>query len=370
MGRSCQLGFFARWKAKRELKKAIKRVKKHPSPMAAADLIEKYISVGQLDNAGLMAKQSLEYYPASPGIRESYRLFKKAKYQEEIRGLTQQIKERPNPSAYAMLAELYGEIGETDKTLDICREAIRKFPDYEGTYLIVGKIRYRRYREEGLPRDGTLAVEFFEKALKLNAKNYKTLMQLGELYLELGMPKKALDKFKAVQYFAPEDERARELLAYAEGQPPETVTDVEDRFKELKEKRDAENVERRTSRFSIEELEVKLNDFQVFEGLYAVVITTPNGRQLASRIEWEELNEETLRNAISSIFRGADDSALRMDIGGFEQGIISSQHYLLNVFKFENLVCAVAVSAQIRPEVVQAAVDSFIDECLYAPVGT
>ena len=116
-----ELGLFARWKAKRELNKAVKRVKKNPSSKATADLIDKYVAAGQLDNAALMAKQGQEFFPASPSIRESYRLFKKVKYQEEIRRLSLQIKERPNPSAFAMLAELYAEIGETDKTLDICR---------------------------------------------------------------------------------------------------------------------------------------------------------------------------------------------------------------------------------------------------------
>lgn len=363
------MGFFARWKAKRELKKAIKRVKKHPSPKAAGDLIEKYIATGQLENAALMAKQSLEYYPASPSIRESYRLFKKAKYQEEIRGLNQQLKDRPNPSAYAMLAELYGEIGETDKTLDICREAIRKFPDYEGTYLIVGKIRYRRYREEGLPRDGLLAVEFFEKALKLNAKNYKTLMQLGEIYLELSMPTKATEKFKSVLYFAPEDERAKELIAYAQTLQAEDSIDIDDQFKELKAQRDAQMVERRTSRFSIEELNAKLESFPPFPGLIAVVVTTSQGRKLASRIDAPQLDEEITRNAIGAIFNAADDSSLRMDIGGFEQGIISGQHYIMNIFKFENLVCAVLASSQVKPEMIQIAVDSFVDDYLYASVG-
>ena len=362
------MGFIARWKAKRELKKAIRRVKKHPSPKAAADLIEKYLVAGQLENATIMAKQSLEYYPASPSIQESYRLFKKSKYQGEIRKLTQQVKDRPNPSAYAMLAELYGEIGETDKTLDICRKAIRKFPDYEGTYLIVGKIRYRRYREEGLPRDGMLAVEFFEKALKLNAKNYKTLMQLGEIYLELGMPVKAVEKFKGVLYFAPEDQRSKELLNYAQTLPPEGDTDVEDRFKELKAQRDAQMVERRGSRFPIEELEAKLQNFTVFDGLYAVVITTPKGRKLASRIETPQLDEEAVREAVAAIFRGAENSAQRMDIGGFEQGITSGQHYHMNLFKFENLVCAVLASSQVKLDTVQIAVDSFIDDCLYASV--
>ena len=322
-----------------------------------------------MENAAAMAKQSLEYYPASPSIQESYRIYKKVKYQEEIRRLNLQIKDRPNPSAYAMLAELYGEIGETDKTLDLCREAIRKFPDYEGTYLIVGKIRYRRYREAGLPKDGMLAVEFFEKALKLNSKNYKTLMQLGEIYLELGMPAKATEKFKTVLYFAPEDQRAKELLDYAQAQPPEPDSDIEDRFKELKEQRDAQTSERRTSRFSIEELEFKLKEFPVFTGLYAVTITTAQGRKLASRIEAEQLSEEPVRESMAAIFKGADNSSLRMDIGQFEEGIISGQHYLVNLFKFENLVCAILASSQIKPEIVQTAVNAFIDDSLYASVG-
>lgn len=363
------MGFFARWKAKKELKKAIKRLRKHPSPRAAAELIERYVAAGQLDNAAIIAKQSLEHYAYSPSVQESYRLFKKLKYQSEIRKLTYQVKERANPSAYAMLAELYAEIGETDKTLDICREAIRRFPNYEGTYLIVGKIRYRRYRQEGLPRDGMLAVEFFEKALKLNSKNYKTLMQLGEIYLELGMPAKAGEKFKSVLYFAPEDQHARKLLAYAESQPPETDSDEEDHFKELKRLRDAQEKEQETARLSAQELDVKVNSFEVFDGLLAVVITTTDGKRLASLILTEGLNEETVRNSVAAIYRGAQNSALRMDIGGIEQAVITAQNYLLNVFAFENLICAVLTSSRVKPETLQRAVNAFVDDHLYASAG-
>ena len=47
-----ELGLFARWKAKRELNKAVKRVKKHPSSKATADLIDKYVAAGQLASLG------------------------------------------------------------------------------------------------------------------------------------------------------------------------------------------------------------------------------------------------------------------------------------------------------------------------------
>jgi predicted regulator of Ras-like GTPase activity (Roadblock/LC7/MglB family) len=99
------------------------------------------------------------------------------------------------------------------------------------------------------------------------------------------------------------------------------------------------------------------------------MITTSNGRQLASRLESPQLDEEAVRNAVSAAFRAADDSSLRMDIGGFEQGIVSGQHFMMNIFKFENLVCAVLASAQIKPDIVQAAVDTFVDDVLYASVG-
>lgn len=291
------MAFFARWKQQQELKKIAKQVERNPSPAGACALIEKYIESAQLEEAEKVARQSVEFYPFSNTVQRAYRYLKKVKYYDQLRRLTNQIEKKPTPTLYAMLAELYNELGETDRTLDVCREGIKRFPDYEGMYVIMGKIRYKRYLQEGLPRDGMLAVEFFEKALQLNEKDYKTFIRLSEIYLELGMRSKAIEKLNSVLYFAPEDERANELLKRAQALPPESASgglDIEEQFKQLRQRRESQEKETRSIRFSPKDIESKLWSFGELSSLLAAVCTTIDGRKIASKILKEGVNEDAL----------------------------------------------------------------------------
>jgi tetratricopeptide (TPR) repeat protein len=359
------VAFFARWKQKRELKRIERQVEREPSPVSACALIEKYIGLGQLENAEKVARQTVEFYPFSNTVQRAYRYLKKVKYYDELRRLTNLIEEKPTPTLYAMLAELYNELDETDRTLDVCRDGIKQFPTYEGMYLIMGKIRYNRYLEEGLPRDGLLAVEFFEKALELNTRDYKTLIRLSEIYLELGMRTKAVEKLKSVLYFAPEDERANELLKYAQTLPPEKSLDIEELFKELRQRRESEESEGRSSRFSLQDIEGRLWNFAELSGLSAIVCVKESGRKLASRILKEGANEDALCVGLTEIYSAAQDSSLRMDIGRFQQGIVFGSKIQVHMFRFENLVFAVVASAEVKAEAIQTAIDEFIDNQLY-----
>jgi tetratricopeptide (TPR) repeat protein len=360
------VAFFANWKQKRELKRIARQVKRSLSPGPASALVEKYIDSGLLEDAEEIAKQGVGLFPFSNTVQAAQRHLKKAKYYDQLRRLIDQIKEKPSPTLYAMLAELYNELGETDRTLEVCREGIKQFPNYEGMYLIMGKIRYNRYLKEELTKDGMLAVDFFEKALAINGRDYKTLVRLGEIYIELGMRTKALEKLKSVLYFAPEDESARKLMERVQTLPPEQPLDIEECFNQLHKKRSQQEGRERRSRLSEQDIESRLWNFAEVPGILAIICTAEGARKFASRIVKKGVNEDALCVGLGEIYSAAQDSSLRMDIGSFQQGILYGSAIQVHIFRFENLVFAVTASAQAKADAIQTAIDNFIDNQLYA----
>lgn len=360
------MGLFARWRAKRALKRAIRRIKRNPCPLNTVILIKAYMNLGMLDEACSVGKQALELYPMSPSVIDTVRKMLRARYEDQTRQLRAKLRTSPSPTAYAMLAEIYNEMGETEKTLELCREAMEKFPDYEGAYLIEGKIRYNRFLEEDLPKDGAYAVERFEKAVKLNSNNHKALLRLGELYLDLDMPRRAIDKLRMAQARRPDDERIKELLARAMDMPPERDDDVEEHFKVLCERRRAEREAEILLRFSIEELSNIFARLDELPGAYLAVAITLDGRRLASRIFRHIIDEQRTILCIKSIFEATDDSCKRMDIGGLRRAVFIGSTIQLHMFRFDDMVFALAVDAKVDPKVVSNYIDRVIDEKLYA----
>jgi len=362
------MGFFARWRARRRLKKAIVRVRRSPTPATTRALIEAYLDLGMLDEAYSVGKQALELYPMSLSIVEIVRKMLRVKYDDQIKELRARLRTNPSPIAYAMLAEIYSEMGETEKTLELCRESIEKFPDYEGAYLIEGRIRFNRYLEEDLPKDGACAVERFEKAIKLNSNNHKILLRLGELYLDLNMPRRAIEKLRMAQARRPGDERIEQLLAQAMDMTPERDDDVEEHFKELCERRRAERESEILLRFSIEELNRIFTNLADLPGAYLAVAITLDGRRLASRIFRNIMDEQRTILCVKSIFEASDDSCKRMDIGGLRRAVFIGSSIQLHMFRFDDMIFALVADAKLNSKVVADYLDKVIDEKLYVPL--
>jgi len=362
------MGFFARWRAKRRLKKAIAGVKRNPSPATTIALIEAYLSLGMLDEAYSVGKQALELYPMSVSVVETVRKMLHVKYDDQIKELRAKLRVSPSPTTYAMLAEIYSEMGETEKTLELCRESTQKFPDYEGAYLIEGRIRFNRYLEEDLPKDGASAVERFEKAVKLNSNNHKILLRLGELYLDLNMPRRAIDKLRMAQARRPDDERIAQLLAQAMDMAPERDDDVEERFKQLCERRRAERESEILLRFSIEELNRIFADLPDLPGAYLAIAITPDGRRLASRIFRNIMDEQRSILCVKSIFEASDDSCKRMDIGGLRRAVFIGSAIQLHMFRFDDMIFALVADAKLNSKLVAGYLNKVIDERLYVPI--
>ncbi|MCZ6602585.1 MAG: hypothetical protein O6952_06240, partial [Planctomycetota bacterium] len=213
------MGLFGRKTGKRELEEAKAAARKQPSPSTTSALIQKLIDLGDLDDALSAAKYGTDVYPYSESIRTQYRYLKRKKCSSEMKELQASVRSDPKPAQFQRLAEIYYDSGEEDKAITSAEEGIDKFPDFEGNHLIMGKIRYERWKEDFLPRDGVLASRHLERALELNKENYKTLLALSKFYLQVGAKTEAEDKLNAILYLTPDDQRAREYLSTVNALP-------------------------------------------------------------------------------------------------------------------------------------------------------
>lgn len=359
-------GWIKRWKLKRALRRALKQVRKQPTPHNTAELIRCYMELEMFDEAEKVGRQAVQLYPLSSTIQEVMRRLKRLKYDDQIRHLRERIRVNPNPTSYAMLAELYRDLGETEKTLELCREAMQKFPTHEGVYLIVGTIRYERYLKNRHPKDGVAAVENLEKALKLNNSNYKVLRRLGKLYLELGMPKRAMEKLRAALSYTPDDSELMELVKKAREMPPETDDDVEEYFKAFYERYRRQAESEVLLRFTLEELNTIFSHLPDLEGAYLIIAITKDGRLLASRQFAPGIEEKTAIACMKNIFDAADDACLRMDIGPFVRGIFSGKHVRLHMFRFDDMLVGLFAYAKTHKRTVEQYLDRLIEEEFYA----
>jgi len=359
-------GFLRRWKLKRALKRALKEVRSAPNPRNTAHLMQCYMDLGMFEEAENVGRQARKLYPLSATVKETMRRLKRIKYDQQIRQLRERIRRNPNPTSYAMLAELYRDIGETEKTLELCREAMHNFPTHEGVYLIVGAIRYERYLKNRHPKDGVAAVENFEKALKLNNSNYKVLRCLGQLYLELGMPRKAMEKLRSALSYMPNEPQLMEMVKQAREMPPESDDDVEEHFKALYERYKQQAESQVVLRFGLDELNAIFARLPDLEGAYLLVAMTKDGRRLASRQFAQGIDENVALRCMKAIFDVTNDACLRMDIGPFVRGIFTGKTVRIHMFRFDDMLVGLFVYAKVHKRTAEQFLNDLIEEEFYA----
>jgi len=366
------VGWFALWRRNRNLNAAIRKARTSQAPASIAAAIRKLISGGEYDKARLIARQAVESYPKSASIQDALRDLKKVRYAQEMKDLSEKIKQNPNPTLYARLAEMYYDLGETDQTLEVCRQCVANFPEYEGAYTIMGRLRHERFRKEGLARDGMKAVENYEKTIRLNPNSYKTLLELGGLYLEIGAIRLGVEKLEKIQEFDRTDERTNKLLDWARGQTPLPEEDLEDLFKIQQERRVQIRLETAADRIGMTaaQVERKVGRLEGIPGIISVGLVTPAGSPIVYRIHGEGLEEASFLEMLSSVFSAAQECSQRMDIGGVERGTITGEYVRVHFVAFETLALVVLTDVQSsKPEEVDLRVDAFIDEELYARGG-
>lgn len=222
------MGLFDRLKQKKEIERLEATVRGNPSPKAYLELSERYISTGDIDKAFRLVDSGLRAFPKSNDLLQRLVSLRKRRNQEEIRELSGQIASSPSAQAYARLASLYREIDEEERCLDLLREAVDKFPAADSPHQILGEMRLERFRLDHYHRDGKLAIDHLEKAIERNETNYKALLALAKLLLEIGAVGHALKRIREIQAFAPSDPAVDEVLRAAEQCPRGQVEDVDE----------------------------------------------------------------------------------------------------------------------------------------------
>jgi len=189
-----------------------------PPPEVFVELIKFHQEDGDMQAASQVAKRGAELYPESEVMLKSHSDMESVMRELEKERLRQKIETYASPILFGRLAELYKVDGEIDAAIYVCREGIRSFPSYGGSYLVLGEIGM----EKGDLADARAQLE---KAAELDKYNYAALKLLAEVYLQLDMPDKAAQRLEEILYFAPGDEQITDMLAKARAATPAVSQD-------------------------------------------------------------------------------------------------------------------------------------------------
>ncbi len=374
------MGFFENLKKKRALQKLEHQVESNPTPSNMATLSERYVQMGQIDKAFEISQQGVEAFPNSEKMIRTFKYVKKLQLQGKIRSLTEIIQKNPNPTSYGQLAMIYKDLGETHKAVEICNDLTSKFPLSENSYLIIGEIRYQRFHEDLLAKDGQIAIENLEKALELNESNYKALLLSAEIYIEIGSLPPAAKNLNQILEFAPTDERVRRLKDESEAliaeQGSESADDLEWLFIQVENRRQFTNIIRgmdaekmiipiagpSKSQGDINEEEVRrqVNKLSKMPGLIGAIAMNKNtGAIIADRIVLR-VKKEDLDGVIKTIYRISHNACLRMDVGGFMNGIIQGPFGHLHLLQVEGILLAVLTDNQTKAEITDRSLQELV----------
>ncbi len=332
------MGIFESIKNKKELEKLEKAAKEDPTSYNLTVLVKKYWEIGDIDNAIRIAKQALDSFPDVDEVFEIYSRLRKNQAQKEIEALKKMIEERPSPSVFAQIAEVYTDLRDEDTTLKYCRDSIEMFPKDDSAYLIIGELRLRRFYMDLLEKDGRLAMENLERAYEINNKNYKALISLAKFYLQIGMLSKAQQRLKSIALFAPEDDVVRELSEVLKKipQPPHQNLDfllqsIEDQHQlHYKLEKDTSSKITITPEIFIEPLE----GLKEMTGVRVLLICSKSGNLINSYKKDDVETIDLVYEIGMSIFNAIQESSKQMDLGRFHKSEletpIGSFHFIIS----------------------------------------
>ena len=168
----------------------------------------------------------------SPGLSESHTnmaflLRKQGRYQEAEKALKEAIRLDSFTNKSSKMAAFLGLVRNNytlekyEDAINTCKTAMR----------MTDRHQYFKYYMLGLIHQKTgdyeIAIDEFNAALSKNAKFVEAMMALGDLYLEIQEPVKALAMFKKARVLLPEDleVRVNEAIAHRmKGEPRKAVT--------------------------------------------------------------------------------------------------------------------------------------------------
>lgn len=323
-----------------------------------------------------LAEKGVYEFPRSELLLNDLRFIKKETLQSELADLKAKLDSQPNPVQYCRLADVYKEIGDYDKALELCKKAIELFPDHEGPWIIFGKIRLERFKEDWIARDALLTIQHYEKALELNNTSYKTLVDLAELYTEIGAKRRATKKCESILYFAPEDGKALSLLQKCSQMPDQRREDVEELVKAYADKKKKKSAQRRGRKpgeslgpsqrlvKSPDALRKKLETLRSLSG-FSIAVAMDQSGAFVTGYSARAVDAQVWAQAVAPVFDSIVDCSLRMDIGQFKRGIFEGDSGLIYLIVFDEVRIAVFCDPPVKRDRIEDAVIKFVEDELY-----
>jgi tetratricopeptide (TPR) repeat protein len=340
------MGLFDK-KQKKEIERLEEEASKNPSPQILTSLIKKLWEMGNKEKALRIAQDAIGHFPESDNIFDLYSRLRKDQSQNEIETLRKLTEERPTPAAFAQLAEIYKDLRDEESALRYCRQAIEKFPHDDSTYRIIGELRLRRFYKDFLVKDGQLAIENLEKAFEINSKNYKSLLALAKMYLQIGAVTKARQRLKSILLFAPEDETVKKILDKSNKIAKPLHEDVDILLQMVEEKKgllvdlqEGGNIAHLPMDMLAANPEIfqkPLEAVKNFDGLQCVIICDKEGTLIAHYAK-ESIDYKTYYEVASSIYQTVQDSSRQMDLGRFQRVQIEGAFGSIQIVSAEGVV--------------------------------
>jgi tetratricopeptide (TPR) repeat protein len=363
------MGWWADFKASRELGEARKAVQRGRSPYAIGQFVDKCIELGRLDVALEEAEKGINDYPQSESLGEAYKRLIRAKCANDLKVFRDEVRKAPGPKAYYKLACLYKEMRDLDQAMELARKGVDQYPNFEGNYIVLADIRYERFQRDLRAEDGMQAVNMFEKAVDLNRENYRLLFQLAEIYAAIGAKQRGLEKVKMILDFAPDDRKALQLLDQIQAMQTPASDKLKDILAEFERRAAAGNVQQpghlamRYTR-SPDHLARKLPWLERIPGFQRAVVLGPSGELLAGYPGGPEENRK-YGDVLRKMFTAAIECSLRMDISTFEKGLWESESTYTYLTVIDRLQIAILCSNKAKKERLQGDIFKFLEHELY-----
>ncbi|NUM35699.1 MAG: tetratricopeptide repeat protein [Candidatus Brocadiae bacterium] len=352
------MGLFDTLRYKKDLERLEKSAREEPSTENFLSLIKKYISLGDQDNALRVAKQAVDQFADADDVFEIYCKLRRQQAQEEIETLKKNLKQRPTPSAFAQLAEIYKDLREDETAMKYCRQSIETFPNDDRSYCILGELRLRRFYSDFLRKDAQLAITHLEKAYELNIRNYRSLIALSKIYLQIGMVQKARQRLKSILLFAPEDENVKKLLDISANVPKPPHEDVDALLHQVESQRrlhyslDRENAPVALSILSHEIFQEALESIKGAEGLLSLLICDEDGNLIA-RYAKENIDAHTYFEVTVAIYQTVQDSSRQMDVGRFQKAELEGPFGNIHIVSSDGVVYMAVGEFSVKSEILR-----------------
>ena len=124
---------------------------------------------------------------------------------EQILKYQQLYMEGSQSRVFAPLAEAYRQRGRMKEALHICKNGIKRHPNFIGAHVILGRIYLDSQKEQE-------ACQCFIKAIQLAPENLLAHSLLARCWLRLKQPQKALKSLKTILFLNPRNEQIQKAI--------------------------------------------------------------------------------------------------------------------------------------------------------------